>query len=439
MGIIPTKSIQNEADKIQRLKTSVNLQLRLMLIAFLLFFTSASAVVAAADSPPQEASISFRPGFTVVFGIFATMFTLIFLMLLCAKFCHRGLLTLEPSLAADDRSILPLLQPSGIEKVAVDSLPFFRFDSLRGARAGLECAVCLSRFDDADVLRLLPKCKHAFHIACVDRWIEAHSTCPLCRAGVCAEDAALFSGLSASCRFLFASDRLDDVTAATELELFVERQPFGSSSFSIGSSFRRTGKTGMEKDGIRAEEERDNEAQSLHKYKHRIIVSDVMFKRRWSDVNSSDLLSLSADMLSIASSQRFTEEDFNLEPDGAEIHRDNNTGDKISATDEKILTIKREMEKKRLLELKVRQTKGSKSMVLSGSVADVNSRASISSRARSMSEITNLSRFEMGRDADSSSTWAGDKDDKLRRIWLPIARRTVKWFAGRERRSQSSI
>ncbi|XP_042451172.1 E3 ubiquitin-protein ligase ATL42-like [Zingiber officinale] len=421
----------------QRLKTSVNLMLNLMLIAFLLFFSAPSAVVAA-DSPSQEADVSFRPGFTVVFGIFATMFALILLMLFCAKFCHRGLLTLEPSLAADDRSILPLLQPSGIEKVAVDSLPFFRFDSLRGGRAGLECAVCLSRFDDADVLRLLPKCKHAFHIACVDRWIEAHSTCPLCRAGVCAEDAALFRGLSASCRFLFASDRLDDVTAATELELFVERQPFGSSRFSIGSNFRRTGKKGMEKDGIRAEEEGDNAAQYFHKYKHRIVVSDVMSRGRWSDVNSSDLLSLSADMLSIASSKRFSEEDFNLEHDGAEIHRDDNGGDKISATDEKILTIKREMEKKRLLELKVRQIKGSKSMVLSGFVTDVNSRASISYRARSMSEITNLSRFEMGRDAARSSTWAGDKDEKFRRIWLSIARRTVKWFAGRERRSQSS-
>lgn len=289
------------------------------LCLMLMFFVLASA--GAADSPSQEVSIAFRLGVVVVAGIFVIMFFLTFLVLFYARFCHRGLLTLEPSRAAD-LSILPFRQPSGIDKAAIDSLPFFRFDSLRGARAGLECVVCLSEFGDANVLRLLPKCKHAFHITCVDRWLEVHSTCPLCRAGVCAEDAALFSKLSASCRFLFASDRLDDVASATDLELFVEREPVGSSRFSIGSSFRRSANKGQEKEGIRAEEEGGNAAKALHKYKHKIMASDVFFKRRWSDVDSADLLSLSADILSSVSSERFSEEDFNLEPDGVKIHRE---------------------------------------------------------------------------------------------------------------------
>ncbi|XP_074556293.1 E3 ubiquitin-protein ligase ATL42-like [Curcuma longa] len=407
-----------------------------MLMPFLLLF-SVLASAGGADSPSQEVSIAFRLGVDVVAVIFVIVFCFTLLVLFYARFCHHGLLTLEPSLAAaDDLWILPLRHPSGIDKAAIDSLPFFRFDSLRGARAGLECVVCLSKFGDADVLRLLPKCKHAFHITCVDRWLEAHSTCPLCRAGVCAEDAALFSKLSASCRFLFASDRLDDVASATDLELFIEREPFGSSRFSIGSSFRRSANKGKEKEGIRAEDKGGNAAKSLH---IRIMASDVMFKRRWSDVNSADLLSLSADMLSSVSSKRFSEEGFNLEPDGIKIHRENKAVDKISPTDEQILMIKKEMEKKRLLELKARQIKGSKSVVPFSSVADVNSRASICSGTRSMSEITNLSRGGMGRDAGSSSVWAGVKDEKLRRIWLPIARRTLLWFAGRERRSQSRI
>ncbi|KAJ8499536.1 hypothetical protein OPV22_010088 [Ensete ventricosum] len=59
----------------------------------------------------------------------------------------------------------------------------------------------------------------------------------------------------------------------------------------------------------------------------------------------------------------------------------------------------------------------------------------LSSRERSMSEITNLPRFRMIRDAGRSG-WAEAKEEKLRRIWLPIAR-TVQWSAGRERRSQT--
>ena len=76
----------------------------------------------------------------------------------------------------------------------VESLPFFRFATLRGARQGMECSVCLARFDDSDHLRLLPRCRHAFHLACVDRWLESNASCPLCRARVDADDASL--GLS---------------------------------------------------------------------------------------------------------------------------------------------------------------------------------------------------------------------------------------------------
>lgn len=55
----------------------------------------------------------------------------------------------------------------------------------------MECAVCLSRFEDADILRLLPKCKHAFHLDCVDTWLVSHSTCPLCRHCITSDDLSL--------------------------------------------------------------------------------------------------------------------------------------------------------------------------------------------------------------------------------------------------------
>uniref|UniRef100_A0A9I9CZS5 RING-type E3 ubiquitin transferase n=1 Tax=Cucumis melo TaxID=3656 RepID=A0A9I9CZS5_CUCME len=35
-----------------------------------------------------------------------------------------------------------------------------------------------------EMLRLLPKCSHAFHIGCVDTWLRTHTTCPLCRAHI---------------------------------------------------------------------------------------------------------------------------------------------------------------------------------------------------------------------------------------------------------------
>ncbi|KAL2317623.1 hypothetical protein Fmac_031499 [Flemingia macrophylla] len=66
------------------------------------------------------------------------------------------------------------------------ALPLFRLESRKGQeqKDGVECAVCLGKFEDLEVLRLLPKCRHTFHVECVDKWLVNHSTCPLCRCRV---------------------------------------------------------------------------------------------------------------------------------------------------------------------------------------------------------------------------------------------------------------
>lgn len=53
---------------------------------------------------------------------------------------------------------------------------------------GTDCSVCLSEFQQDDTLRLLPKCSHAFHIQCIDRWLKSHTNCPLCRAPIVASE-----------------------------------------------------------------------------------------------------------------------------------------------------------------------------------------------------------------------------------------------------------
>jgi len=43
------------------------------------------------------------------------------------------------------------------------------------------CTVCLAEYQERDVLRILPYCRHAFHVTCIDIWLKQHSTCPVCR------------------------------------------------------------------------------------------------------------------------------------------------------------------------------------------------------------------------------------------------------------------
>lgn len=146
--------------------------------------------------PPQErASMApFKPSIAIVVGVLTTLFSITFLLLLYAKHCKRenGNGYSNNSRGHGVPSVTDR-KNSGVDRTVIESLPIFRFGSLRGAKDGLECAVCLNRFEPTEVLKLLPKCKHAFHVECVDTWLDAHSTCPLCRYRVDPEDILLLN------------------------------------------------------------------------------------------------------------------------------------------------------------------------------------------------------------------------------------------------------
>ncbi|KAI5650832.1 hypothetical protein M9H77_36837 [Catharanthus roseus] len=71
----------------------------------------------------------------------------------------------------------------GLEPAVLNSLPLFVYSSKTHPNV-MDCAVCLSEFEDKEMGRVLPKCNHSFHIECIDMWFHSHSTCPLCRSPV---------------------------------------------------------------------------------------------------------------------------------------------------------------------------------------------------------------------------------------------------------------
>ncbi|KAI3837546.1 hypothetical protein MKW98_011465 [Papaver atlanticum] len=90
----------------------------------------------------------------------------------------------------------------GLDSNVLKSIPVFTYsatthnqkkDDQNGGAAEdgdhdvLECAVCLSEFEENEIGRILPKCKHGFHVECIDMWFHSHSTCPLCRTPVTPE------------------------------------------------------------------------------------------------------------------------------------------------------------------------------------------------------------------------------------------------------------
>ncbi|KAJ8440111.1 LOW QUALITY PROTEIN: hypothetical protein Cgig2_003436 [Carnegiea gigantea] len=73
----------------------------------------------------------------------------------------------------------------GLDDTIIETFPVLNYAAVKELKIGkyaLECAVCLTEFDDDDALRLLPHCDHVFHPECIDKWLQAHTTCPVCRA-----------------------------------------------------------------------------------------------------------------------------------------------------------------------------------------------------------------------------------------------------------------
>lgn len=76
------------------------------------------------------------------------------------------------------------IRTTGLERSVIESITIFKYKAGEGLIDGTECSVCLSEFREDDSLRLLPKCSHAFHVPCIDTWLQSHQNCPLCRAPV---------------------------------------------------------------------------------------------------------------------------------------------------------------------------------------------------------------------------------------------------------------
>lgn len=104
----------------------------------------------------------------------------------------------------------------GLDETTIEAISVCPYKKGDGLVDGSDCAVCLGEFQEGEMLRLLPKCSHAFHIPCIDTWLRSHVNCPLCRAPIVAPpqnptppsvDPSAGSGLSAAAAAAAADQR----------------------------------------------------------------------------------------------------------------------------------------------------------------------------------------------------------------------------------------
>ncbi|KAL2554403.1 RING-H2 finger protein ATL51-like [Forsythia ovata] len=135
------------------------------------------------DAPPAEfKGTFFTPLLISMLGIVATSLAIIVYHFVLVKYCLRRQPTTTTTEAAPP---VPEAIPTGVDKKVLETIPVMAYSSLKKRNVDQsECAVCLGEMEDEDLVRLLPKCKHAFHFPCIDQWLVAHINCPVCRSAI---------------------------------------------------------------------------------------------------------------------------------------------------------------------------------------------------------------------------------------------------------------
>jgi Ring finger domain len=97
---------------------------------------------------------------------------------------NRGSGSSDSTVEALQSQSQPLDPNTGLGETLINRIALLKYRKNDGLVVSTDCSVCLGEFNEDESLRLLPECTHAFHVECIDKWLESHSNCPICRASV---------------------------------------------------------------------------------------------------------------------------------------------------------------------------------------------------------------------------------------------------------------
>ncbi|XP_024181135.2 RING-H2 finger protein ATL67 isoform X2 [Rosa chinensis] len=69
----------------------------------------------------------------------------------------------------------------GLHQNVINSYPKFPFSKEIGGGDASTCSICLCDYHEFEMLRMMPECRHHFHLLCLDAWLKLNGSCPVCR------------------------------------------------------------------------------------------------------------------------------------------------------------------------------------------------------------------------------------------------------------------
>lgn len=121
---------------------------------------------------------------TIGFGMSVTVVVFVCTRLICGRLRRieaRQMFEIDSRIDLE----LPEHQNDGLEPVLVAAIPTMKFNhEAFSSIEDAQCTICLAEYQEKEVLRIMPKCGHSFHLSCIDIWLRKQFTCPVCRLSV---------------------------------------------------------------------------------------------------------------------------------------------------------------------------------------------------------------------------------------------------------------
>ncbi|PKA64325.1 RING-H2 finger protein ATL68 [Apostasia shenzhenica] len=174
-------------------------------------FSSSSSITASRPHSPSSSSFLQNLGnlglgyaIAIAIGLLVLLCTLVLASYLCCRASsrrRRGLNPSYPALAASGGVVLPRIifvaeddeeegrdrdssaaAVGGLDPAAIATYPKFLFSASAAKGEGdSTCPICLCDYREGEMLRMLPDCRHCFHLMCIDAWLRLNASCPVCR------------------------------------------------------------------------------------------------------------------------------------------------------------------------------------------------------------------------------------------------------------------
>ncbi|XWS18478.1 hypothetical protein CRYUN_Cryun32bG0046900 [Craigia yunnanensis] len=143
------------------------------------------------DDDDRKFGVSRKIMLAAIASLLGVVMLIIFLHLYARYLMRRQerrrlavLYSQRTQIAPIDESSINEPPKSGLDPLVIASLPTFTYKITTcqvDQDEPTECSVCLGTITEESKVRLLPNCKHMFHVECIDTWLGSHTTCPICR------------------------------------------------------------------------------------------------------------------------------------------------------------------------------------------------------------------------------------------------------------------